>query len=175
MMVRTRFDSGWMRRGFSLLWSTDLLGRVAEPSQVVSMRQFFALSEAFPEELPSFDGNALVVSGLEGCLDILERADAERWMESDIKDAVLAFQEEYEGQAALIFWLPSGRSRITMAGASEEYYWKHVGSKSGEGLHIGRLLWSGAENEVERILDTDNDNADYDGKAWVGLYHPRIS
>ncbi len=175
MMVRTRFDNSWMRRGFSLLWSVDLLGKVAEPSQVVSMRQFFALSNAFPIELPSSDHNALVVSGLEGCLDVLEKVDAERWMETELKDSVLAFQEEYEGQAALIFWLPSGRNRISMAGASEEYYWKHGPSKSGKGLHIGRLLWSGAENEVERILDTDDDSTDYDGSAWAGLYLPRIS
>ena len=61
-----------------------------------------------------------------------------------------------------------------MVGSSEEYYWKH-GAKGSGGLHLGRLLYSGAENEVERILDTDNENVDYDGKAWAGLYHPRIS
>ena len=174
MMVRTRFDSGWMRRGCSLLWSTTLLGKVAKPSQVVSIRQFTALAEAWPENLPSAGGDAVVVSGMEGCLDILEAADAERWIEHDLKDLILSFQEEYEGQASLIFWVPSGQNRISMVGSSEEYYWKH-GAKESGGLHLGRLLYSGAENEVERILDTDNDNADYDGKAWAGLYHPRIS
>jgi hypothetical protein len=62
-----------------------------------------------------------------------------------------------------------------MTGASEEYYWKHSASESARGLHIGRLLWSGAEKEVERLLDSEDSGADYDGKAWVGLHHPRIS
>jgi hypothetical protein len=174
-MVRTRFDSGWMRRGCSLLWSIEALTKVARPSEVVSMRQFLDMAKAWPEELASGGGNALVVSGVEGCLDVLDQADAEKWLERDLKDLILSFQGEYEGQAALIFWLPSGRSRISMAGSSEEYYWKHKASESEKGLHLGRLLWSGAENEVERILDTEDQDADYDGKAWAGLHHPMIS
>jgi hypothetical protein len=164
-----------MRRGCSLLWSIEALTKVAEPSQVISMRQFFDMAKAWPAELPSGGGDTLVVSGMEGCLDVLDQADAEKWLERDLKDLILSFQGEYEGQAALIFWLPSGRNRISMAGSSEEYYWKHKASDSERGLHLGRLLWSGAENEVERILETDDQAADYDGKAWAGLHHPRIS
>ncbi len=160
-----------MRRGCSLLWGTDALAELADPEQVLSLRQFAALAGAWPEDLPASNGDALVVCGFEGCLDLLTLADAERWLEHDLHDLILAFQEEYQGQAALIFWTPSGRNRITMSGATEEYYWKHAGSE--KGLHIGRLLWFGAEQEVERILDSDN--ADYDGSAWVGLHHPRIS
>ena len=61
-----------------------------------------------------------------------------------------------------------------MQGATEPYYYRHRGAQ-GDGLPIGRLLWSGAENEIERIMDTDDQNADYDGKHWAGLHHPRIS
>ena len=61
-----------------------------------------------------------------------------------------------------------------MNGATERYFWKHRPSGN-DGLAIGRLLFSGAENEVERILNTDDPKADYDGKAWAGLHHPRIS
>ncbi|MBW1789236.1 MAG: hypothetical protein JRK53_21905 [Deltaproteobacteria bacterium] len=174
-MVFTRLDDAWMRRGFTLLWSPETLAHVAQPSQVVSVRQFFAMANAWPEELPGSGGDALVVSGFEGCLDVLSGQDAERWIENDLKEVILSFQDEYEGQAGLIFWVPSGRNRISMKGASEEYYWKHSASGSGRGLHIGRLLWSGAEKEVERILDSEDSGADYDGKAWAGLHHPRIS
>ncbi len=48
----------------------------------------------------------------------------------------------YEGQAGLIFWLPSGRNRISMKGASEQYFWKHRGAGD-DGIPIGRLLFSG--------------------------------
>ena len=35
----------------------------------------------------------MVVSGLEGCLDILDGHDAERWIETDLKEAILSFQD----------------------------------------------------------------------------------
>ena len=174
-MVHTRTDNSWMRRGFSLLWGVETLAKMATPDQVVSLRQFFSLAESWPESLPSSNGDALVVSGFEGCLDILDIVDAERWIQQDLKDNILSFQEEFEGQAALIFWVPSGRGRIRMHGASEEYHWKTGSRKSDKDLHIGRLLWAGAENEVERIIDADGENLDYDSKAYVGLHHPRIS
>jgi len=174
-MVQTRRDNTWMRRGFTLLWDLRTLADVVKPSQVVSLRQFFAIASAWPGELPSSDGNVLVVAGLEGCLDILSGLDAECWIENDLRDVILSFQDEYEGQAGLVFWVPSGRNRISMIGATEEYYWRHGASESGRGLHIGRLLWSGAESEVERLLDSEDSVANYDGEAWIGLHHPRIS
>lgn len=116
----------------------------------------------------------MVVSGFEGCLDILDSNNAVNWLETDLKEAILSFQDYYQGEAGLILWVPSGRARISMMGSTEEYYWKHR-STSPDGLPIGRLLFSGAENEVERIMNTDDSNADYDSKAWVGLHHPRIS
>lgn len=173
-MVKTRRDDAWIRRGFTLLWGLDTLGKLVRPDQVISVRQFFDMANAWPEELPASDGNALVVSGFEGCLDVLSGPDAEQWIEKDMKEVILSFQDEYEGQAGLIFWVPSGHNKISMVGSSEEYYWKHRASEAKNGLHIGRLLWSGAEKEVERLIDGDS-NADYDSKAWVGLHHPRIS
>ncbi len=173
-MVRTRFNQGWPRRGIALLWDAEILSRLNAPHEVVSLRQFFGMVDDWPDELPAADGDAVVVSGLEGCLDVLNGEDAITWIETDLKEAVLSFQDFYQGQAGLILWAPSGRNRITMKGASEAYFWKHRHSGD-EGLPIGRLLFSGAENEVERLLNTDDPHADYDGKHWAGLHHPRIS
>lgn len=174
-MVRTRFNEGWARRGFALLWNADTLAGLIKPAQVISIRQFFAMADNWPEDLPAAGGDALIVSGFEGCMDVLNGTDAKKWIETDLKEAILSFQDHYEGQAGLILWMPSGRRRISMKGATEEYYWKHRDAGSPDGLHIGRLLLSGAENEVERIIDSNDKNVDYDGKHWVGLHHPRIS
>jgi len=173
-MVKTRFNHGWTRSGFAILWDAELLSTLAAPQDVVSLRQFFAYGDDWPEELPAAQGNALVVAGLEGCLDVLSGEDAVTWIETDLKDAVLSFQDFYGSSAGLILWVPSGRSRISMRGASETYYWKHR-DISDDGLPFGRLLFAGAENEVERLLNTDKSNVDYDGKHWAGLHHPRIS
>jgi hypothetical protein len=174
-MVKTRVNQRWPRRGFALLWDADVLASLVTPKDVVSLRQFFSKVHQWrDEDLTAANSNALVVSGVEGCLDVLSGDDAVRWIETDLKEAVLSFQDFSQGDGGLILWMPSGRNRITMKGASEAYYWKHRHSGK-DGLPIGQLLFSGAENEVERLLNTDDPHADYDGKHWVGLHHPRIS
>lgn len=167
-------DSVWRRRGCSLLWNSAALSTVAKPSEVVSLRQFFAMADDWPEGLPGVGGDTLVVAGVEGCLDVLSVGDAATWLETDLKNAVLAFQDHYSGQAALILWLPTGRKRIRMVTATEEYFWTSAAGQAGR-LPIGRCLWAGAESDVARILISDAPQPNPDGDAWVGLYHPRIS
>lgn len=127
-----------------------VLSGLNAPQGVVSLLQFFGMVAHWPDELPAADGDALVVTGLEGCLDVLSGEDTVTWIEAGLKEAVLSFQDFYQGQAGLILWTPSGRNRITMKGASEEHFWKHR-DLSIDGLPIGRLLFSGAENEVEHL------------------------
>ncbi len=173
-MVRTRFNERWWRRGFSILWDVETMASIIDPLEVISIREMFAMARAWPENLPAAGGDTVVVAGVEGCLDALDGPSAQRWVEEDLRPTVLSFQAHYEGQAGLVFWLPSGRHRVTMRSASETYQFKHRGSGE-EGLPIGRLLWSGAENEIERIMNAPDKTADYDGKHWVGLHHARIS
>lgn len=167
--------TGWMRRGFSLLWEPRVLAKVIAPTAVVSIRELFTLRRAWPDALPGSAGNALVVAGIDGCLDSLSAQDAETWLEADLKPAVLSFQEYYEGGAALILWLASGRKRIGMDLADEEYFWKVGTSQDGARIPLGRCLWGGAEADVARILVSDEKYPDVDGDAYVGLHHPRIS
>jgi len=173
--MKLQRDSGWTRRGFSLLWDAAALSKVVSPPDVVSIREFFAIAKAWPEELPGAGGDTLVVAGVEGCLDALSDDDGRTWLETDLKRAILSFQEEYEGQAALIVWLPSGRRRVSMVRATEEYFWKNNSTRNAPGLPIGRCLWAGSEADVARILISDDPDPDVDGDAYAGLYHPRIS
>ena len=168
-------DSAWMRRGVSLLWDAGALSKVVSPAAVASIREFFAMSRSWPVELPGTGGDALVVAGVEGCLDALGDDDGRVWLEADLKPVVLQFQDEYQGQAALILWLPSGRSRISMVPATEEYLWKTRSSTNEPTIPIGRCLWAGAESDAARIIVSDAPKPDVDGSPYVGLYHPRIS
>ena len=175
--MRAERSQRWMRRGFSLLWEPQVLTKIVAPTAVVSIRDFFRIrhGKAWPEELPGSGGDALVVAGLDGCLDSLSEQDAVAWLENDLKSAVLSFQERYEGQAALILWLASGRTRMGMDLADEEYFWKVSAGRDGPRLPLGRCLWGGAEADVSRILVSDEKNPDFEGDAYVGLHHPRIS
>ncbi len=173
--MRCERSQSWRRRGFSLLWEPRVLAEFVAPTSVVSIRDFFSLRKAWPVELQGAKGDALVVAGLDGCLDALSEQDAVSWLETDLKSAVLSFQEHYEGQAALILWLASGRKRIGMDLADEEYFWKISAGRDTVRLPLGRCLWGGAEADVARILVSDEKSPDFDGEAWVGLHHPRIS
>lgn len=173
--MKTIRQDGWRRRGFSLLWDPESLNKVATPGQVVSVRDFFALRAAWPEDLPSSDGNAIVVAGIEGCLDALSADDASTWLEHDLKTVVLDFQDHYEGQAALMMWLPTGAKRVKMVASTERYTWSLTASSAAQTIELGRFLWGGAESDVARIIDSDDSKADWDGPAWAGLHHPRIS
>jgi hypothetical protein len=173
--VKTNGQRGWMRRGFSLVWEPHALKEVVGSGSVLSIREFFRLRAHWPEQLPGASGDALVVAGLDGCLDSLSEQDAVSWLESDLKEPILSFQEHYEGQAALILWIASGRARVVMDLATEQYFWKTSPGREAARLPLGRCLWGGAESDVERILVSEDRTADADGDAYVGLYLPRIS
>ena len=173
--MKTHRDRGWKRRGVSILWEPSELTSVVTPTDVLSIRQFLALRRNWPETLPGSDGDALVVAGLEGCLDCLSDQDAVTWLETDLRGAVLDFQQHYQGQAALILWTASGRTRIGMDLADEHYSWKTSPGRDAARLPFGRCLWGGAQSDVARILVSAETDPDFDGAAYVGLYHPRIS
>lgn len=166
----------WKRKGFSLIWSADALSRLAQPAEVASMRQFFTMSRDWQEDhLQSCNGNALVIAGLDGCLDLLAPVDAEKWLVDSFHPAVLSFQSAFESDAALLFWLPTGKNRIKQNAANESYHWLCSGTHNRETLEIGRILWGGAEGDATRILDASVHNQDPDGAAWIGIYLPRLS
>lgn len=165
----------WKRRGVSLLWGSEALSGLAQPQQVVSIRQFFAMVGQWPEDLPCNGGNTLVVAGMEGCVDLMDPVEAETWLKSDLLPAVLAFQDEYSLEAALVFWLPTGKNRVKMNRATEVYSWVCSAPHSNQHLDLGRILWAGAEADVGRIIDPDCTNSDPDGPGWIGLHHPRLS
>lgn len=173
-MVKVLGNDNWKRRGVSLLWGGDVLGAVLrQPEEALSLREFFAMSESWPEELPSGGGNAVVVVGLEAVLDCLSPEDAEVWAEERLRPLIGSFQSEYSSEAALVFWVPGGRTRVKAQAAAERYLWACA---VGDGtLPLGRMLWSGAESEVRRILDPAAASQDWDGPAWVGLHQVRVS
>ncbi len=167
-------DKSFIRKGMSLIWNPELLAEIIAYYKAVTIRQFCQMKGKWPENLPSKDGHALVVVGLEGCMDVLKPSDAEKWLEQDIKPLILDFQDEYQGQRALIFWIPSGLKKIKHVSANDNYVWQYSAPHSGSKVEIGRILWAGAQREVRPIITGPADVAD-DMVNWKGLHHPRIS
>ncbi|KKJ00051.1 hypothetical protein [Prochlorothrix hollandica] len=169
------FGTGWTRKGFSLLWDVTALSKIVESDQVISMRRFFGLVGQWQDDLPAANGDALVVAGLDASLDALTPDDASQWLEETLRPAILSFQDEYEGDAALIFWLPGGRPRIEVQRATNTYLWLCGQPYRNQQLPLGQALWAGAEADARHIMAGSDPQADLEGRDWIGLHLPRIS
>ena len=166
--MRQIIYSVWQRRGTSWIWDAEALAQVGVASEVWSLRQFLISVGNWPEDLPSNNSATLVVAGLDGCLDLLSPSDAENWLGSVVKEAVLSFQDSYSGEASLIFWLPSGEKRLTVNSATDAISWCCAAPYSDQRLDFGRLLWGEAHEYPQEILLRD-------GAKSAGLFHLRIT
>ncbi len=167
--MKQLLDTVWRRRGVSWIWDDEALSSVAKPSEVFNLRQLVRASKSWPEDLPSNNGDALFVAGLDACLDLLSPADAEDWLGNALKSSILSFQDAYSGDAAaLIFWLPKGDRRIHTEMATDAVRWHCGGRFTSQHVEFGRILWGEAREYPQEIVIADK------GKP-VGLFHLRIT
>lgn len=166
--MKQLLDTVWLRRGTSWIWDEEARNKVCCASEVWSLRQFLQASGHWPDDLPSNGNNTLVVAGLEGGLDLLTPEDAEIWLGDGVKDAMLSFQSYFEGEASLIFWLPSGLGRIKFHPATDSVEWRCGAPHSDRLLAFGRILWGEANEYPQEILLRE-------GGKPAGLFHLRIT
>ncbi|WP_291996723.1 hypothetical protein [Candidatus Accumulibacter sp. ACC012] len=166
--MKQLLDTVWQRRGTSWIWDEEARNQVCVAREVWSLRQFVQAVGKWPEDLPSNGNNTLVVAGLEGGLDLLTPEDAETWLGDSMKQATLSFQDAYDGQAALIFWLPSGQGRIKFHPATDSVEWRCAAPHSDRLLAFGRILWGEANEYPQEILLRE-------GSKPAGLFHLRIT
>lgn len=161
----------WARVGITLLWGAEALRDLASPAEVLPLRSLFSWRGHWPDELPSNGGRALVTVGLEATLDCLTAADAETWLSEDLRQLMLDFQQAYGGDRALVLWLPSGRSRIRCEPPDDTWMWA---TPDGDWMPLGRLLFAGAEQDLERISPPGWHGA-AEANGLIGLRQRRLS
>ncbi len=161
----------WKRRGVSVVWDAVSMQAIVPAADVLTLRQFVQLSSAWPEDAEDLPGggDALVVAGLKGALEVLSADDAQAWLRNDLRRRIISFQDAYD-RVALILWFPMTKPPFAMSPADGNYIWNIGAGRTP--FPFGNCLWTGAERDVERIVVGDGDA---DGPGWVGLYHPRIS
>lgn len=171
-MMRQTLDTVWQRRGTSWLWDEEARNSVCVAGEVWSLRQFLQAAgpngNGWPEDLQSNDNQTLVVAGLEGSLDLLAPDQGDIWLGDTIKRAILSFQDAYAGEAALIFWLPQGHTRLKVQAATDAVTWVCEAPHRGNHLDFGRLLWGEANEYPQEILLRE-------GGKPAGLFHLRIT
>jgi len=165
--VRQLRDTVWQRRGTSWVWDEEARNQICAASEVWSLRQFLRAVGHWPDDLPSNGSKTVVVAGLDGSLDLLTPGDAEVWLNDVVKPAILKFQDEYQGDAALVFWLPTGCSRLKVQASTDAVSWL-CQSPHGHQIDFGRILWGEANEYPQEILLRD-------GGKPAGLFHLRIT
>ena len=166
--MRQLRDPVWQVRGTSWVWDEEARNQICAASEVWSLRQFIRAKGSWPDDLPSNGGRTLVVAGLEGSLDLLAPDQGEIWLGDTIKRAILSFQDEYAGEAALIFWLPQGQGRLRVQASTDAVTWLCEAPHRGQLLDFGRLLWGEANEYPQEILLRE-------GAKAAGLFHLRIT
>lgn len=166
--MRQLIDTVWQRRGTSWLWDEEALNQVCKASEAWSLRQFVQAIGKWPEQLPSNNGVTLVVAGLEGCLDLLSPDEAEIWLDEAVKSTILSFQDEYAGEASLIFWMPSAHGRLKVQSTTDSVTWVCGAPNQARQIDFGRILWGEANEYPQEILLAQ-------GAKPAGLFHLRIT
>ena len=165
--MKQLLDTVWQRRGTSWVWDEEARNEICAASEVWSLRRFLRAVPNWPDDLPSNGSKTLVVAGLDGSLDLLTPTDAETWLGEAIKPAILSFQDSYQGDAALVFWLPGGNNRIKVQSATDEVGWLcHAPHR--HQIDFGRILWGQANEYPQEILLRE-------GVKHAGLFHLRIT
>ncbi len=166
--MKPLFDSVWQRRGVSWIWHDEALRQVTAAHDVLSLRQLMRHVGQWPQDLPSNEGRTMVVAGLDAGLDLLTPDDAEAWLTGDLKHAILSFQDCYQGDAALLFWLPGGERRLRVHAVSDAVSWRCAAPNGERQVEFGRLLWGVARQYPQEIMLAR------DAKP-AGLFHLRIT
>ncbi len=167
-------DASWQRSGMTILWDGGSLGNLVQVKDVVSMRQLVQFSQAWPEDLPANSGNTLVVAGLDACLDLLDPADAEEWLARPLRQWILSFQEHYQLQAGLVFYVPDGHTRLRQE-TTGGFSWKCGPPHTSTEIDFGRALWSGAEEDVSWLGKPAVGGGPAVGHDTIGLFLRRLS
>ncbi|MFN7767264.1 MAG: hypothetical protein ACK5UC_08670 [Planctomycetaceae bacterium] len=164
-------DDVWTRRGISLLWDADQLSRLCSADRVISLRQFLQMHAGGWSQVQAHlvDEIALVVAGLDACLDALPPDEMAEWLQETLYAAVISFQREVAGggnEAALIFWVVD-HARLKRNVSEDAWSWQGTAEHRALQIPLSHCLFNGAQHDLKEILDSKG--------HCLGLFHPRIS
>ncbi len=167
-------DTAWTRRGFSILWSPAALGRVCQKTtDIISVRTMLRIRQ-WPDNLPSADGNGLIVTGMEGCIDRMAPDEASEWLAEKIIPVMYRFQDVYD-EAALIFWLESGERRVKEHALDDGVNWLCAPPMQHEEFPLSRNVFGGAYKGVQKIVEKELGDPNNAAAGWIGVYLSRMS
>jgi hypothetical protein len=143
----------WFKRGCSIIWDNRCLTRlVKDNSEITPISTALRMSKAnsWPDKLPASNGRAMVVVGLDGCLESLEDDQREKWLREHVKPLVLSFYRKFQNEASLIFFFERGTASF-IDHIDEAFVWQPT-NKQGKPLPLVKFLYGGRFEEIKRLV-----------------------
>lgn len=157
-------SSGWQRRGSSVIFHKAMLGPMITGGHLVSLREALGWLNRWPAEPPG-GGNTVLVGGLEACLEVLTRQEAETFLAARVKPLILEFQYHWD-QRGLVFGFGGSERRFRLDAQDQVVF----SCPAGGAVRLSEFLWNGAaRDEMFRLLMADPDTP----RAVTGGFHVR--
>lgn len=156
----------WFRRGCSIIWDNRCLTKlVKDNSEITPIATALKMGKlnTWPDRLPASNGRAMVVVGLDGCLESLDEDQRERWLKQHVKQLVLSFYRKYNNEASLIFFFERGHASF-VDHVEDAFIWQPT-NKKGNPLPLVKFLYGGRFTEIKRLVS----DVDPKKEPW-GLY-----
>lgn len=167
----------WTKRGVSVVWDAQELGKLGTMAKALSLRQWLCWqAEGWLEREDYFtgkEGRTIIVAGLDAAIDSMAPDTATEWMQQTLLTAIREFQSEVAGggqEAALIFWMVS-RKRFEHRRADDSVIWKSAPGYRGETIPISHCIWNGAQRDIARIVPLGYP----DQENGIGFFLQRVS
>jgi hypothetical protein len=159
-------STGWLRRGSSIVFDRYTLGPLIGGGALVSLREALGWITAWPSE-PRGNGQTILVGGIETCLDVLEKSEAQEFLKNRVNPFVQEFQARWD-QRGLVFGFGTHERSFEVTASDEELLFVR---RDGEKVRLSYSLWDGsATMNVARLIRDEQGK-----KITVGYYVPRIS
>lgn len=165
-------DDIWKRSGVSWFWDSQAFSEVSKgPVWSVWSLLKCKANGAWDQYLSinSKDCKAMIIAGLDSTLDLLNPKDAEEWLGSDIKKCIHSFQSHFEGQVALLFWMPGSADRFRINSIDDKVTWICGGGSQNHSLNFSQILW-GKAGEYPKVIHLTEKS-----EKSSGIFHSRIS
>lgn len=164
--MREMSSSAWLRRGSSIVFDRFTLAPLIGGGALVSLREALSWMNGWPAE-PFIKGQTVLVCGIETFLDVMEAAEAQKFLKNRVNPFIQEFQARRD-QSGLVFGFGTHERSFELTASDEEVLFIR---RDGERVRLSYSLWDGsATMNVARLI------RDEQGKSiTVGYYVARIS
>lgn len=158
----------WHRRGSSIVWDSAALAPLLAKNCLVSLREVLSWRKAWPAAFPT-KNSAVLVGGLEACLELLEPVEAENFLRQQVKPLIREFQRRWDSHG-LVFGFGASEGAFRVDAVNEEIRFVR---RNQTAVRLSFAMWDGSTGlQLSRLVQPFG--ATKSGTT-IGYYVPRIS